>query len=85
MVQTSTVVGLALLLLAAVGTFLAVFFSVEGKKASPGPEPENGYFKAAVAADAGTCSEIGRFELYSPEMHIHFLPSMALFHRQGLG
>ncbi|KTF91648.1 hypothetical protein cypCar_00000402, partial [Cyprinus carpio] len=60
MVQKSTVVGLALLLLAAVGTFLAVFFSVQGKKASPEPEPENGYFKAAVAADAGTCSEIGR-------------------------
>ncbi|KAK7120864.1 hypothetical protein R3I94_020750 [Phoxinus phoxinus] len=58
MVQKSTVAGLALLLLAAVGTFLAVFFSVQGKKASP--EPESGYFKAAVAADAGTCSEIGR-------------------------
>ncbi|XP_058646042.1 glutathione hydrolase 1 proenzyme [Onychostoma macrolepis] len=60
MVQKSTVLGLALLLLAAVGTFLAVFFSVQGKKASPEPEPENGYFKGAVAADAGTCSEIGR-------------------------
>uniref|UniRef100_A0A671L0M5 Glutathione hydrolase n=1 Tax=Sinocyclocheilus anshuiensis TaxID=1608454 RepID=A0A671L0M5_9TELE len=60
MVQKSTVVGLTLLLLAAVGTFLAVFFSVQGKKSSPEPEPENGYFKAAVAADAGTCSEIGR-------------------------
>ncbi|XP_016097191.1 gamma-glutamyltranspeptidase 1-like [Sinocyclocheilus grahami] len=60
MVQKSTVVGLTLLLLAAVGTFLAVFFSVQGKKASPEPEPEKGYFKAAVAADAGTCSEIGR-------------------------
>ncbi|XP_048036985.1 glutathione hydrolase 1 proenzyme isoform X1 [Megalobrama amblycephala] len=58
MVQKSTVLGLTLLLLAAVGTFLAVFFSVQGKKASP--EPETGYFKAAVAADAGTCSEIGR-------------------------
>ncbi|KAK7125489.1 hypothetical protein R3I93_020993 [Phoxinus phoxinus] len=58
MVQKSTVAGLALLLLAAVGTFLAVFFSVQGKKASP--EPESGYFKAAVAADAGRCSEIGR-------------------------
>jgi len=64
MVQKYTVVGLALLLLAAVGTFLAVFFSVQGKKASP--EPENGYFKAAVAADAGTCSEIGRFGFCSP-------------------
>ncbi|CAM4729216.1 unnamed protein product [Leuciscus chuanchicus] len=58
MVQKSIVVGLALLLLAAVGTFLAVFFSVQGKKAFH--EPETGYFKAAVAADAGTCSEIGR-------------------------
>ncbi|XP_067289823.1 glutathione hydrolase 1 proenzyme [Pseudorasbora parva] len=58
MVQKSTVLGLTLLLLAAVGTFLAVFFSVQGKKASP--EPGTGYFKAAVAADAGTCSEIGR-------------------------
>uniref|UniRef100_A0A8C2H0F5 Glutathione hydrolase n=1 Tax=Cyprinus carpio TaxID=7962 RepID=A0A8C2H0F5_CYPCA len=60
MVQKSTVVGLTLLLLAAIGTFLAVFFSVQGKKTSSEPEPENGYFKAAVAADAGTCSEIGR-------------------------
>ncbi|KAK9968627.1 hypothetical protein ABG768_002942 [Culter alburnus] len=58
MVQKSTVLGLTLLLLAAVGTFLAVFFSVQGKKGSP--EPGTGYFKAAVAADAGTCSEIGR-------------------------
>lgn len=62
--QKSTVLGLTLLLLAAVGTFLAVFFSVQGKKVSP--EPETGYFKAAVAADAGTCSEIGRFEICSP-------------------
>lgn len=58
MVQKSTVAGLVLLLLAAVGTFLAVFFSVQGKKASS--DPESGFFKAAVATDAGTCSEIGR-------------------------
>ncbi|XP_065113719.1 glutathione hydrolase 1 proenzyme [Paramisgurnus dabryanus] len=54
MVQKSTVAGLAMLLLAAVATFLAVFFSLRAKASG------NGYFKAAVAADAGPCSEIGR-------------------------
>ncbi|KAL2099967.1 hypothetical protein ACEWY4_004361 [Coilia grayii] len=56
MVRKSIVVGLLVLLVAAVGTFLAVFFGVGKKK-----EPEGtAYFKAAVAADAGPCSEIGR-------------------------
>ncbi|TRY56539.1 hypothetical protein DNTS_022795 [Danionella cerebrum] len=58
MVQTSTVAGVVLLLLAAVGTFLAVFFSVQGKRAES--EAESTFFKAAVASDAGRCSEIGR-------------------------
>ncbi|KAI7793495.1 hypothetical protein IRJ41_025017 [Triplophysa rosa] len=55
MVQRSTVVGCVMLLLAAVATFLAVFFSLRAKA-----EPEPGYLRAAVAADAGPCSEIGR-------------------------
>ncbi|XP_076876003.1 glutathione hydrolase 1 proenzyme isoform X2 [Brachyhypopomus gauderio] len=55
MVQKSVVVGLVVLLLAAVGTFLAVFFGVRGRTSTQGP-----YTRAAVAADAGHCSEIGR-------------------------
>ncbi|XP_051973634.1 glutathione hydrolase 1 proenzyme-like [Xyrauchen texanus] len=58
MVQKSIVVGLLLLVLAAVGTFVGVFFGVRGKTSTF--EPGLGYFKAAVAADAGPCSEIGR-------------------------
>lgn len=57
MVQRSTVVGCVMLLLAAVATFLAVFFSLWAKGST---EPGSGYFRAAVAADAGLCSEIGR-------------------------
>ncbi|XP_047424872.1 glutathione hydrolase 1 proenzyme [Mugil cephalus] len=52
MVKKTVIVALALLLLAAVATFVGVFFGV-GRKTSSG-------FKAAVAADAGPCSEIGR-------------------------
>ncbi|XP_030624123.1 glutathione hydrolase 1 proenzyme [Chanos chanos] len=56
MVQKSVVVGLLVLLVAAVGTFVGVFFGVSRR--SP---PQEGYFtRAAVAADAGPCSEIGR-------------------------
>uniref|UniRef100_A0AAR2L9G7 Glutathione hydrolase n=1 Tax=Pygocentrus nattereri TaxID=42514 RepID=A0AAR2L9G7_PYGNA len=58
MVQRSVVVGLLVLLLAAVGTFLGVFFGVKGNQ--PTTIPEGSYARAAVAADAGQCSEIGR-------------------------
>lgn len=59
MVKISTVIGLAVLLLAAVGVFLGVFFGTSGKKTPI--IPETWYRQAAVAADAGTCSDIGRF------------------------
>lgn len=48
------VLALLLLVVAAVATFLGVFFSV-GKRSHPGV-----FSKAAVAADAGKCSEVGR-------------------------
>ncbi|XP_019938108.1 glutathione hydrolase 1 proenzyme [Paralichthys olivaceus] len=56
MVKKSIVVALAILLLASVATFVGVFFSV-GRKKVPG---QHVYSKAAVAADAGPCSEVGR-------------------------
>lgn len=56
MVRKSIVVGLLVLLVAAVGTFVGVFFGI-GKRTK---QDEKAFFKAAVAADAGTCSEIGR-------------------------
>ncbi|KAM4635170.1 glutathione hydrolase 1 proenzyme [Polymixia lowei] len=52
MVHKSVVVALAVLLVASVSTFVGVFFAV--------PPNENTYSRAAVAADAGRCSEIGR-------------------------
>ncbi|KAG5272241.1 hypothetical protein AALO_G00163170 [Alosa alosa] len=55
MVRKSIVVGLVVLLVAAVGTFVGVFYGV-GKKMTD----QKAYFKAAVATDAGPCSEIGR-------------------------
>ncbi|KAB5543712.1 hypothetical protein PHYPO_G00082680 [Pangasianodon hypophthalmus] len=58
MVQKSVVVGLAVLLIAAVGTFLGVFFGYRGNL-SP-VVIERSYQHAAVAADAGPCSEVGR-------------------------
>uniref|UniRef100_A0A6Q2X781 Glutathione hydrolase n=1 Tax=Esox lucius TaxID=8010 RepID=A0A6Q2X781_ESOLU len=54
MVRKSIVVGLLVLLVAAVGTFVGVFFGVGNRS------PSNSYYSAAVAADAGPCSEIGR-------------------------
>ena len=54
MVSKTVVLALALLLVAAVATFLGVFFGVS----SPS---EGGFSRAAVAADAGLCSEIGRW------------------------
>ncbi|XP_042251533.1 glutathione hydrolase 1 proenzyme [Thunnus maccoyii] len=56
MAKKTIVVALALLLLAAVATFVGVFFGVGRRK----PNSEDVYLKAAVAADAGPCSEIGR-------------------------
>ncbi|XP_059906032.1 glutathione hydrolase 1 proenzyme [Gadus macrocephalus] len=53
MVSKTVVLALALLLVAAAATFLGVFFGVS----SPS---EGGFSRAAVAADAGLCSEIGR-------------------------
>ncbi|XP_017266013.1 glutathione hydrolase 1 proenzyme [Kryptolebias marmoratus] len=52
MVTKTIIVALALLLVASVGTFVGVFYGVKKK--------ESGYLKAAVAADAGPCSEVGR-------------------------
>lgn len=56
MVKKTIIVALAMLLLAAVATFVGVFFGV-GKTKRPS---EQVYLKAAVAADAGPCSEVGR-------------------------
>ncbi|XP_072514550.1 glutathione hydrolase 1 proenzyme [Salminus brasiliensis] len=56
MVQKSVVVGLLVLLLAAVGTFVGVFFGVR----KPTPISQASYTRAAVAADAGPCSDISR-------------------------
>ncbi|XP_015240594.1 PREDICTED: gamma-glutamyltranspeptidase 1-like isoform X1 [Cyprinodon variegatus] len=51
MAKKIIIVALAVLLLACLATFLGVFFGVKR---------QSGYKKAAVAADAGRCSEIGR-------------------------
>ena len=56
MVQKIVIVALAILLLASAATFVGVFFGV-GKR---NPAGETVYLKAAVAADAGPCSEVGR-------------------------
>ncbi|KAK3550143.1 hypothetical protein QTP86_021080 [Hemibagrus guttatus] len=58
MVQKSVVISLALLLIASVATFLGVFFGYRGKHSSV--STERSYTYAAVAADAGPCSEVGR-------------------------
>lgn len=54
MVKKTIVVAVVVLLVAAVATFVGVFFGVEKRK---DPLP---HLKAAVAADAGPCSEVGR-------------------------
>ncbi|XP_029920724.1 glutathione hydrolase 1 proenzyme-like [Myripristis murdjan] len=56
MVRKIVCVALTVLLVAAVSTFVGVFFGVGSRK----PPSEHSYRKAAVAADAGRCSEIGR-------------------------
>lgn len=67
MVKKTIVVALVVLLVAAVATFVGVFFGMERK--TPGEEV---HLKAAVAADAGPCSEIGRWALASlPDLYMH--------------
>lgn len=56
MAKKTIIVALAMLLLAAAATFVGVFFGV-GKMKRPS---EQVFLKAAVAADAGPCSEVGR-------------------------
>uniref|UniRef100_A0A3Q1GFW7 Gamma-glutamyltransferase 1b n=1 Tax=Acanthochromis polyacanthus TaxID=80966 RepID=A0A3Q1GFW7_9TELE len=56
MVKKIVVVAVMLLLVAAVATFLGVFYGMPRRK----PPGEHVYLTAAVAADAGPCSEIGR-------------------------
>ncbi|TSM12567.1 Glutathione hydrolase 1 proenzyme [Bagarius yarrelli] len=58
MVQKMVVVSLAVLLITSAATFLGVFFGYKGKSL---PVVTGGsYARAAVAADAGPCSVIGR-------------------------
>lgn len=54
MVNKTIVLALALLLVAAVATFLGVFFGI-GRR---GDDKQG--MSAAVAADAGPCSEVGK-------------------------
>lgn len=56
MVKKTIIVALVILLLASVVTFVGVFFGVGRRKHTS----ELVYLKAAVAADAGPCSEVGR-------------------------
>ncbi|XP_034565812.1 glutathione hydrolase 1 proenzyme [Notolabrus celidotus] len=56
MPKTTIIVALALLLLASVATFVGVFFGVGGRTQTS----DHVYQKAAVAADAGPCSVVGR-------------------------
>ncbi|MED6244457.1 hypothetical protein ATANTOWER_011394 [Ataeniobius toweri] len=58
MVGKSLIAGLVVLLVAAVSLFLGVFMGL-GRKNMP-PPSDHFYSKAAVAADAGRCSEVGR-------------------------
>lgn len=58
MVRKSLVAGLLVVLVAAAGLFLGVLLGTG--KTSHSPPAAHFYSKAAVAADAGTCSEVGR-------------------------
>lgn len=58
MVQKKVVLGLAVLLIAAVGTFLGVFYGLRGNHTPV--VTERSFAHAAVAADAGPCSQVGR-------------------------
>lgn len=58
MVAKSLIAGVAVLLVAAVSLLLGVFMGLGTKNTLP---PTDHFFsKAAVAADAGKCSEVGR-------------------------
>lgn len=57
MASKTIILALAVLLIAAVCTFVGVYFGVGRQK------QDQVFFKAAVAADAGPCSDIGRWEL----------------------
>ncbi|MBN3304227.1 glutathione hydrolase 1 proenzyme [Amia ocellicauda] len=59
MIRKTIIVGLVVLLLAAVAVFLGIFYALDLRNPSS-PSTDNYYSKAAVAADAGKCSEIGR-------------------------
>uniref|UniRef100_A0A8C7Y127 Glutathione hydrolase n=1 Tax=Oryzias sinensis TaxID=183150 RepID=A0A8C7Y127_9TELE len=56
MVKKIVTIALAALVLSSVAVFVGVFFGVRRKSSADGQI----YLKAAVAADAGPCSEIGR-------------------------
>ncbi|XP_078811587.1 gamma-glutamyltransferase 1b isoform X1 [Oryzias latipes] len=56
MVKKTVTIALAALVLSSVAVFVGVFFGVRRKSSADGQI----YLKAAVAADAGPCSEIGR-------------------------
>uniref|UniRef100_A0A8C2Q052 Glutathione hydrolase n=1 Tax=Cyprinus carpio TaxID=7962 RepID=A0A8C2Q052_CYPCA len=58
MVKKSLVAGLVVLLVAAVGFFLGVYLGIGNKRLTV--YSDHFYSKAAVAADAGKCSEVGR-------------------------
>lgn len=58
MVAKFLIAGLVVLLMAAVSLFLGVFMGL-GSKHTPSSS-DHFFSKAAVAADAGTCSEVGR-------------------------
>uniref|UniRef100_A0A673HK66 Gamma-glutamyltranspeptidase 1-like n=1 Tax=Sinocyclocheilus rhinocerous TaxID=307959 RepID=A0A673HK66_9TELE len=58
MVKKSLVAGLVVLLVAAVGFFLGVYLGIGNKRFTV--SSDHFYSKAAVAADAGKCSEVGR-------------------------
>uniref|UniRef100_A0A665VRW0 Gamma-glutamyltransferase 1b n=1 Tax=Echeneis naucrates TaxID=173247 RepID=A0A665VRW0_ECHNA len=56
MVKKIIIASLTMLLLASVATFVGVYFGVGERKRPSGQR----YLKAAVAADAGPCSDVGR-------------------------
>ncbi|XP_051509267.1 glutathione hydrolase 1 proenzyme-like [Myxocyprinus asiaticus] len=58
MVKKSLVAGLVALLVAAVGFLLGIFLGIANKRFTA--PSDHFYSKAAVAADAGKCSEVGR-------------------------
>lgn len=64
MVKKSLVAGMVVLLVAALGLFLGVFLGVRNTRLTP--SSNHFYSKAAVAADAGKCSEVGRWEFTDP-------------------